>query len=65
MIDPEDQQAVNLAMGRLFQIMSRPHKPGDLNDYEDCRRVILDLCEPIPYYRPCVVRQRGQGAAGD
>ena len=34
---------VNLAIGRIFRIMSRPYKDGDKEEYERCRKIILDL----------------------
>lgn len=34
---PEQQQAVQLAIGRIFRLLSRPCKQGDALDYERCR----------------------------
>jgi hypothetical protein len=49
--------AVSLALGRIFGMMQRPTQPGDVEEYERCRAVILDeLCpgtDPLPKtYRP-------------
>lgn len=43
----EDTKAVELALGRIFRLASRPEQPGDVADYERCRRVILDILAPI------------------
>lgn len=46
-LDQADQTAVCCAIGRLFRILSRPHRPGDVEQYEACRRVVLDIMEPV------------------
>ena len=61
----EREQAVNLALGRIFSLMSRPTQPGDVAEYERCRAIIMDLCEPVqPDYAPNWARDRLLGAAG-
>ncbi len=40
---PTVAKAAELALGRIFRIMSRPHKQGDTEDYEKCRKILLDL----------------------
>lgn len=62
----QDQKAVELALGRILRLGSRPTQPGDVEDYERCRAIILDLCQPIlPGYSPNYARDRLCGAAGD
>ena len=57
---------VQLALGRIFRLMSRPEQPGDVEQYEQSRAIILDAADPtIPEYRPCWVRDRLKGAQGD
>ena len=44
-----DRELVNLAFGRIFRLMSRPNRPGDMEEYERCRALILDaIGEPTP-----------------
>lgn len=56
---------VRLALGRLFSIMSRPHRPGDEDVYHRCRAIVLDASETPPDDRPNYARDRLKGAAGD
>lgn len=35
------------ALGRLFRIMSRPFKEGDIETFEDCRRAIMEAGEVL------------------
>lgn len=58
------QHAINLAMGRLFRLMSRPYQPGDDETYTAVRSFILDRCEPAPEHAPNWVRDRLHGACG-
>jgi hypothetical protein len=56
---------VQLAIGRLLRMMSRPERPGDLDDYHACRSIILDASPvPVEDYRPNYARDRRRGAAG-
>ncbi len=61
---------VQLALGRIFSMGSRPTQPGDVECYEACRALILDYAESqgqdlrsdhVHNY----VRDRFRGAAGD
>lgn len=62
----EDKNTVNLAIGRILRLASRPNQPGDVAEYERCRALILDLCAPVaPGYSPNYARDRLAGAAGD
>lgn len=38
--------AVRLAIGRIFRLASRPSQPGDIEQYESCRRLIMDILDP-------------------
>ncbi len=58
--------AVSLAFGRLFLLGSRPYQEGDVQQYEMCRKVIMDAADdPIPDYAPNYARDRAKGAQGD
>ena len=35
-------KVIDLAIGRILRIASRPTQPGDVADYERCRNLILD-----------------------
>ena len=64
--DDERRRAVGLAIGRLFSLTLRPSKPGDVEQYEVWRRVILECAPEVhPDYTPSYVRDRNKGAAGD
>ena len=58
---------VRLALGRIFRLMSRPAQPGDAEQYEACRALILDASEGIDVTdrAPNYVRDRLRGAQGD
>lgn len=57
---------INLAIGRIFRMMSRPGQPGDVADYERCRALILSqLPDAATDYRPNYARDRLIGAQGD
>lgn len=38
-----EQTTVELAIGKIFRMMSRPTEPGDVAEYERCRAIILDI----------------------
>jgi hypothetical protein len=61
---------VQLALGRIFLLASRPAQPGDVEQYERARKVVLDAADefqitPGPDYEHCWVRDRFKGAQGD
>jgi len=57
---------VQLALGRIFRLLSRPFQEGDLEEYHRCRSIILDASpEPQEDHRPNWVRDRLRGAQGD
>jgi hypothetical protein len=58
---------VELALGRIFGMMQRPEQPGDVAEYERCRRIVLDELAPlgpVVSYQPNYARDRNRGAAG-
>ena len=56
---------VSLAIGRILRIASRPTQDGDIAEYELCRSIIMNSCQPRPHYEPNWVRDRLKGAQGD
>jgi len=68
MKDEEDtvqHKAAELALGRIFGMLMRPTQPGDVEEYERCRCLVLDACDPlVPDWRPNWIRDRLNGAAG-
>ncbi len=56
---------VQLAIGRLFLMLSRPEQPGDIEAFHKIRAIVLDFSEHQPDYRPNYVAQRLAGAQGD
>lgn len=68
-----EAQTVNLAIGRIFRMASRPTQAGDVAEYERCRRLILNIIEGQPDYcaaryadhSPDYARDRLKGAQGD
>jgi hypothetical protein len=68
MDDQVTRTSVELALGRIFRLASRPTKPGDVEEYERCRAIIMDAIAPdgvTPDYTPCWARDRLSGAQGD
>jgi len=62
---PESRQIVNMALGRLFSIMSRPFREGDIEQFERVRAVVVselgeERVEPVH----CWARDRLRGAQG-
>lgn len=48
-LDDEERLAVTLAIGRLFRVLSRPYRPGDEEQYERCRAVVMAHVETNEY----------------
>ena len=64
--DNDEKDKIRLALGRIFRIMSRPFQKGDIEDYENCRYIILDsLKMQTKDYAPNYIRDRLKGAQGD
>jgi hypothetical protein len=64
-----DQLAAQLALGRIIRMGGRPTEPGDVEDYERCRKVLLDVLDPDMLangnWSPSYARDRLRGAPGD
>jgi len=64
-----DTKAAELALGRIFWMGSRPTQSGDVEEYERCRQIVLDVLCPdgqMPAdYEPNWARDRLRGAQGD
>ena len=59
-------KTIELALGRIFRMASRPTQPGDIAEYERCRAIILDLLPSAnPDWSPNYARDRLRGAQGD
>ena len=57
---------VNLALGRIFRMASRPAQRGDVAEYERCRALIMDhVAASTPDYTPNYARDYRMGAQGD
>ena len=56
---------VQLAIGRLFLMLSRPEQPGDIETFHKIRAIVLDSADCRTDYRPNYVAQRMTGAQGD
>jgi hypothetical protein len=44
---PATPLEVQLALGRIFRIMSRPYQPGDDDEYTRCRSIIMNYSEGL------------------
>lgn len=42
---PEMPVAVQCALGRIFGMLARPSRPGDIVEYERCRAIVEDYAE--------------------
>jgi hypothetical protein len=64
--DNEEKKIKELALGRILRMASRPSQPGDVEEYERCRAIILDMSEAqAPGWTPNYARDRKHGAQGD
>ena len=41
----ESRAITELALGRIFRLLSRPYQPGDIEQYEKCRKVVMELAD--------------------
>ena len=71
-LSDQERKAIELALGRILRMASRPAQPGDEREWYRCRDLIMRLLDsddmPYNWYppeRPCWVRDRNKGAAGD
>ncbi len=57
---------VSLALGRIFRMGARPTQPGDIEEYERCRAIVLNATDPVTEdWVPDYTRDRNKGAQGD
>jgi hypothetical protein len=70
MTEPQTTQ-INLAIGRIFRMASRPEQAGDIAEYERCRSLILNTLDPDMAIHHAVMakqhdvgRDRMKGAQG-
>lgn len=54
---------VQLALGRLFRMLSRPYQQGDDDDYMACRSIILNSGKSTDLYTVSYARDHNKGAA--
>lgn len=65
-MDAETKKLVDLAIGRILRMGSRPTQPGDVEEYERCRAIIMEHAPPAgDDYEVNWARDRLKGAAGD
>jgi hypothetical protein len=62
-----NRQLQQVALGRIFRLLSRPFQEGDVEAYEAARRTLLDTADTpaVAGYVPNYARDRWLGAAGD
>ncbi len=60
-----ERQTIELALGRIFRLGSRPTQPGGIAEYERRRTIIMDLSKPVADHAPNYVRDRLKGARGN
>lgn len=54
-----------LAIGRILRMGSRATQPGDVEEYERCRAIVLDATDEInASWEPNIARDHNRGAAG-
>lgn len=59
----ERDRLTKLALGRLLALVSRPSRPGDVEQYEMCRAVIMGANEGrVPDYTPPQTHAAYEGA---
>lgn len=44
-MDNEKLALAKLAIGRILRLCSRSEQPGDVAEYERCRKIVLDAAE--------------------
>ena len=63
---PVVEVTMQLALGRIFRLLSRPYQPGDVSQYEAARAAVLAHSPtPAPDYTPNYARDWNRGALGD
>lgn len=65
-MNDEDSAAFGLAFGRILRMGSRPTQPGDIEEYERCRAIIMGMRpDAVAPYQLNWARDRNKGAQGD
>lgn len=65
-MNAEDTAAFELAFGRILRMGARPTQPGDIEEYERCRAIIMSMRpEAEASYQVNWARDRNKGAQGD
>jgi hypothetical protein len=65
-MDMELEAAKRLALGRILRMASRPTQPGDVEEYNRCRAIIMTDAPDWAYARPVWMGDMlAKGAAGD
>ena len=61
-----ENKIVELALGRILLLSSRPEQPGDVEEYEHCRSIILNALGSTgpPDYQVNYARDHRKGAQG-
>jgi superfamily II DNA or RNA helicase len=54
----------SLALGRILRLGARPAQPGDIEEYERCRAIVMADAGP-PDFENNYARDRLKGAQGD
>jgi len=47
MTEQQRRRAIECALGRIFRLGARPTQPGDIEEYERCRAIILSATDLI------------------
>jgi hypothetical protein len=66
----ERNRIMEMALGRIFLLGSRPTQPGDIEQYEKARHALLTAYDEAPFeverdYSPNWAKERLNGAQGD
>lgn len=62
----DHERIAELAMGRIFRMMSRPFQEGDVEEFYRCRDIVMSGVSQEPEdLAPNYARDRLMGAAGD
>lgn len=60
-----EKHIAELAIGRIFRIMSRPYRDGDVEQYHRCRSIVMEITDQPKDRTANYARDRLKGAAGD
>jgi hypothetical protein len=54
-----NEKVIELALGRIFRMGARPTQPGDVEEYERCRAIIMEASGPVVDDAPKHIRREG------